>query len=209
MLEVINDANYAVTNSVGGKRTHCPFYIRWKNVTGRVIKDHDRSYDSAKIVEDWLVFSKFKSWMQTQDWQGKELDKDILIKGNQLYGPETCVFVPRRLNTLLNTQRLTNKKSLLGTSYCQPRKDMIHSLTKPWKAQVSSFGHTQQIYLGCYTTQEEAHRAWQLAKAKEIDKAIEWYKTQDFYDTRVIDALESRKEDLEKAAQSGTITYAL
>ena len=28
------------------------------------------------------------------------LDKDILIKGNKIYSPNTCIFVPKRINTL-------------------------------------------------------------------------------------------------------------
>lgn len=209
MSVIINDADYPITITVDGKRVRCPFHARWSNLTGRVLNVYDRSYDSSQIVEDWLTFSNFKAWMEQQDWEGKELDKDILVKGNQVYGPDTCVFVPRRLNTLLNTQRLINKNSLLGVNYSKPSKDMINSLSKPWRAQVSSFDQRQQLYLGCYATQEEAHYVWQIAKSKELEKAIVWYMTQDSYDTRVVNALKSRKEDLEKAAQCGTITYTL
>lgn len=48
------------------------------------------------------MFSVFCAWMEKQDWQGKQLDKDILIQGNKIYGPDTCLFVTNAINNLLN-----------------------------------------------------------------------------------------------------------
>lgn len=33
--------------------------------------------------------------------EGWHLDKDILLKGNKVYSPETCAFVPAKINSLL------------------------------------------------------------------------------------------------------------
>ena len=40
----------------------------------------------------------FKDWMENQDWEGNQLDKDLLFEGNKVYGPKTCVFVTRMVN---------------------------------------------------------------------------------------------------------------
>ena len=44
---------------------------------------------------------EFKRWMEKQDWEGKQLDKDIIKKGNKLYCPEFCFFVDNKVNSIL------------------------------------------------------------------------------------------------------------
>lgn len=100
----INDADYPVNKTTGsfGKRIttwRCPYYQRWVNMLERVYDGDREAYRGVTVCEEWLIFTNFKGWMQTQDWSGKELDKDLL--GGNLYSPETCVFLDKKLNMLL------------------------------------------------------------------------------------------------------------
>ena len=99
----------------------CPFYIKWKDLLKRCYSEKflqgSPTYRGCSVCEEWKTFSNFMAWMKTQRWKGKQLDKDILIPGNKLYSPETCVFVSPALNGLLNTRmrstggvRKSNKK---------------------------------------------------------------------------------------------------
>lgn len=106
----INDADYPVNITEGeGKQRkiiwRCAYYQKWVNMLDRVNGSHYRpSYVETSVCEDWLNFSAFKSWMEQQDWQGKELDKDLKGDGT-LYSPETCVFVSKKVNMLVQLRK--------------------------------------------------------------------------------------------------------
>ena len=39
--------------------------------------------------------------MVEQDWEGLQLDKDLLVNGSKVYSRETCVFVSNQVNIFL------------------------------------------------------------------------------------------------------------
>lgn len=71
-------------------------------------KSKKNTYKDVTCCEEWLKFENFLKWLKEQenyDYYQKnkinyQLDKDILIKGNKLYSPETCSIVPLRVNNL-------------------------------------------------------------------------------------------------------------
>lgn len=62
------------------------------------------SYIGVTVCDEWLCYANFKEWYDKNIYEIKDerihLDKDILIKGNKVYSPETCIFVPQRINNL-------------------------------------------------------------------------------------------------------------
>ena len=111
----INDADYRVqenkcyTNNLGKRATEvlwrCPYYDRWYGMIRRCYSERELSrfptYKGCSVCEEWLTFSNFKSWMEQQDWEGKHLDKDLLIYKNKVYSSETCVFVDYKVNLFI------------------------------------------------------------------------------------------------------------
>ena len=103
----INDADYRVQEKItvvdeDGKKKQklvwiCPFYEKWKPMLRRCYsakyQEVRPTYIGCSVSEDWLRFSTFKAWMAAQDWEGMEIDKDILFPNNKIYSPETCVFI--------------------------------------------------------------------------------------------------------------------
>ena len=71
------------------------------------------TYKGCSVSEEWHTFSNFKAWMEKQQWEGKQLDKDILFEGNKVYSPEPCVFVTRKTN-MFTTDRAARGSGLLG-----------------------------------------------------------------------------------------------
>lgn len=102
----INDSDYVVQKKetikgIDGKRKQrlvwiCPYYRAWQSMLVRAYSKsyHKRrpTYIGCSVSEEWKTFSNFKSWMEGQVWEGKQLDKDLLVEGNKVYSEETCVL---------------------------------------------------------------------------------------------------------------------
>ena len=174
----INDADYKIyireeLPRTNGKRNRkivwrCPFYSRWTHMLKRCFSKAEKlrspTYKDVTCCEEWLTFSNFKSWMETQDWEGKELDKDLLVYENKIYSPETCVFIERRLNMFLVKSNKTRGIYPIGVSYyTDPR--LISPLKHPYRATINN--RDKNVTLGYYLTPMSAHRAWQKAKIKQ------------------------------------------
>jgi hypothetical protein len=158
----INDANYVVCRRVGKQRIWCPFYRAWIAMLNRCYnksyQKHWPTYIGCTVDSKWLTFSLFSAWMQRQDWQGKSLDKDVLIQNNKIYSPLTCIFINPAINTLLNNSKSARGENPLGVSFIKKAKKYV--------AQCSAKGKDK--YLGCYDTPEEAHEAYKAFKYKYI-----------------------------------------
>lgn len=103
------------------------------------------TYVMKSVCKEWLTFSKFKSWMETQDWEGKQLDKDILFEGNSVYSPETCVFIDQSLNKFL-LEKTENRDLPIGVSYHKVKNKYI-----------AASGGKQ---IGSFDNQKDAELAW-------------------------------------------------
>jgi hypothetical protein len=153
----INDADYPVTQYqvVNGKQKRvwmCPLYSRWKSMLERCYNTRYQrtrsTYTGCSVVPEWLLFSNFRQWALLEDWQGKELDKDLLIPGNKVYGPTACCFITADVNVFIAVTR---------------RSSTLPPGVSPWcgryRAQCGTDG-----YLGMYPTPEMAYAAWRRRK---------------------------------------------
>lgn len=140
-----------------------------------------QTYSSCLVEDDWLVFSRFKTWMEQQDWENNHLDKDILVPGNKVYSSSTCVFVSMRINHFILAEK--NKKNGLPTGVSWHKRDKVYT------AQCNDI-NGNLIHLGYFKDPIEAHRNWLIAKiecARELSKEID--------DPRVSKAIVRRYED--------------
>jgi hypothetical protein len=162
----INDADYITMTRVNGKLVTCPYYTRWKDMFKRCYSDkfHIKrpTYKGCSVCEEWFVFSTFKRWMITQDWQGKAIDKDVIKPGNKVYSPESCCFISKELNNLLCDHGAARGKSPVGVSWSEERK----------KFQSKVMYNGKQISLGRFMEEKEASNAYIKAKVKILLEAI-------------------------------------
>lgn len=163
----INDAGY-VTQKYGifeGKYKRiwaCPFYLSWRHMIGRCYskKYHSKfpTYVDCRVSEEWRKFSAFRGWMELQDWQGKQLDKDILVRGNKVYSPETCVFVDPAVNWFFLDCAASRGDLPVGVSF--------HRCSGRYQAQCRNPFTGKKEYLGSFSDPGEAHLAWKGYKHK-------------------------------------------
>ena len=161
----VNDATYMVQPLVNNKATTCPYYQKWKKMLERCHCENYRNrfptYDGCAVCPEWILFSNFRLWMKSQDWQGKQLDKDILIQGNKYYSPLSCIFVLPSINYLLLD---------CGRSKGIHPRGVYFSVTRgKFKAQCRDNG--KRKYLGMFNTATDAHNAYKKFKYTLIRKA--------------------------------------
>lgn len=164
----VNDADYPITREVviDGKRKtiwRCPFYKKWENMLCRcynkAYQARHSSYVGCSTVPEWHYFMTFRAWMQTQDWQGKVLDKDLLVKGNRVYGPETCLFIHSRVNNFIRETLPENVKFAVGVQFV---KTLNKFVARGKDIETNSYKH-----LGTFSDWESAQKAWVSFKLKQ------------------------------------------
>lgn len=108
------------------------------------------SYKGCEVCKEWYDLQTFAQWHYKNYYEvaGQRmcLDKDILVKNNKVYSPETCIYVPERINKLFIRNISLRKNSMPigvrkeGNSYiaeCQLGDDVFkkyfHSLEEAFK----------------------------------------------------------------------------
>ena len=76
------------------------------------------SYIGITVCEEWYNYQNFAKWFE-ENWKpwmdsNWHLDKDILVKDNKIYSPDTCCFVPREINNLFKKSNSGKTKNLIG-----------------------------------------------------------------------------------------------
>lgn len=194
----INDADYSVqrfeqyTDSNGKRKSKmvwvCPFYRKWKAMIDRCYYRlgnkgrNNQTYVGCTICDEWIYFSNFKSWMEQQNWEGKQLDKDLLSGANKIYSPETCCFIPLLVNVFM-TERTSNRgEYLIGVDFRKQKSKFRARCKNPYTGK--------SVDLGLFKSELEAHQAW-------LDKKIFFAKmlASEIEDIRVAEALISKYEN--------------
>lgn len=150
-----------------------PLYRVWSAMIARgessAVKAVRKSYVDVKCCDEWLSFSNFREWAITQKWKGRVLDKDLLVYGNKIYSPETCLFIDQRINSFIPI--CTKETKYLGvTTRTNPRSPSEE--LKPYSAKIMDFDTDKRIHLGSYADPIMAHKQYQRAKAEVYEKLI-------------------------------------
>ena len=143
----------------------CPYYQRWYNMLKRCYSEkfHNKhpTYKGCSVCEEWLLFSNFRGWVITQDWEGNQLDKDLLTQGNKVYSQKDCVFVCKKINTFVNDRGNARGKYLIGCSW-----DKLHNM---FRSSCSNPFTGKQVNLGLFNTYDGRVKQVLLTKYKNYN----------------------------------------
>lgn len=135
------------------------------------------TYFDCTVTECWHRYSDFKVWFDKNCIIGYQLDKDILLPGNRIYGPDTCCFVPKYINDAVRWRREMPRSGYSGTTV----------FGGGFQAEITHKGSKQ---IGEWRTSAmDAHCDWQRLKAETIEDHLCDYLREVAPDLRVVRAL--------------------
>lgn len=167
----VNDADYQVSVYVRGKKKICPYYRRWFEMLRRCYdskyQETHPTYIGCSVTEEWKYFSNFKRWMEKQDWEGRQLDKDILIRDNKIYSENSCIFVESKINSFLTDHAAKRGNMKQGVLYVEK--------LKKYRARISDRKGGMK-HLGYFDSEYEAHLVWWEKKIEYAKDLIKEFK---------------------------------
>lgn len=157
--------------SVDKKNT--PHYSTWISMMSRCYDDkvHKRqpTYKDTTVCEEWHNFQNFADWYENNYYEIEGeimcLDKDIIVKDNRVYSPSTCIFVPKRINSLFTKSNAKRSSLPIG----------VYKSYSKYETKCNN-GRGEVKYIGVFNTIEEAFQAYKQFKEKVIKHIAEEYK---------------------------------
>jgi len=157
---------------------HIKSYEVWHDMLKRCysayVHKKRATYIGCTVCEEWLNYSNFKKWYDENiyyiEGQKMHLDKDILVKGNKIYSPETCVFVPQDINVLFTKTNAKRGNYPIGVYF------KIES--QKYVAQLQDNIKNKNLHLGYFYSPFKAFNAYKSAKEKYIKEMADKYKNQ-------------------------------
>lgn len=150
----------------------CKVYKVWSGMLTRCYTKNSRSkwasYGGCTVHKDWHNYQNFAEWYKNQKFYdaGYHLDKDILVKGNKVYGPDTCCLVPEAVNLAVRGGYGLNNPDEFG-AYLDKR-------IGKYSSRISMFG--KELHLGMFDKPEDASKAFKKAKKHYMKCLADVYK---------------------------------
>lgn len=181
----LGEGKYEVSEN--SKLTKC--YRTWYNMLMRCYdekcQEKNPTYVDCFVCDEWLNFQNFAKWYYENYYEIEGeimcLDKDILVKGNKMYSPKTCIFVPQSINSLFIKRQNDRGKSIIGSTPHHGKYEVSCGIFN------SKTGKSKQKYLGLYNSEKEAFEVYKQFKEQYIKEVADYYKEQ--IPTKLYDAL--------------------
>ena len=163
----LGEGKYKVWENNRDKKEYIIWYDMLQRCYDPKYQEKYTTYKGCKVEDYLLNFQHMGEWIENNYYEvdGEQmcLDKDILCKGNKVYSRETCIFVPKRINVLFVKRDKARGDNPIGVSDLPSGNYRVDC----------SNGYGKSVYLGTYSTKEEAFRIYKQYKEKVIKEVID------------------------------------
>ncbi len=147
-------------------------YHTWRGIISRCYeykKTTQTYFGKIEVCKEWWCFENFEKWYDEHYVEGFQVYKDLTILWSKLYSPETCSFIPNRINCIMGKKDYnTVRKHLdlpVGVSY--------HVRDEKYTAQC--FDGEKLQHFGYHDTPESAFQSYKIFKESLIKSVAEDY----------------------------------
>lgn len=161
----ISDVEFRTCWETGNGQVFDPSYSTWHEMLKRSYsekyKSKNPSYAECEVAECWHSLSVFDTWFLEHYVEGYQLDKDILFPGNKIYSPDTCIFVPKWLNSFVTCSDASRGNLPLGVNKRPKDNKLVARCGNPKTGK--------REYLGCFDSPDVAFKTWQNKKLEHVE----------------------------------------
>ena len=160
-----------------GKNTKV--YNCWFNMFTRCYDNEHRTkshirYIGCTVCDEWHNYQNFAKWYDEHYYEitdeNIEIDKDVLIKGNKIYAPDKCCFIPESINRFFTKSNSSRGKYPIGVSKDKDRNCFVAVCT-------NKYGCMKNTLYKRFQTFEEAFYCYKAFKEKCCHQMAEYYKS--------------------------------
>lgn len=163
-------------------------YDIWRQMLIRCYSEKNQekhpAYIGIAVCEEWHNFQNFAEWFNENhpniDGIRFDLDKDLLQQGveNKIYSPDTCVFLPSRINKFMTNLKSTNTSGHVGVVW--HKRDCV------WESSTNCFKNSKNIYIGRFTDINEASLAYKKSRAEQAEHAKDYLRSLNYLPEEII-----------------------
>jgi hypothetical protein len=145
-------------------------YSTWHDMLRRcyVDKKSITYFNITTVCSEWFCFETYEKWFDSNEIKGYQVDKDLTVLGNKLYSPDTCCFIPNRINVLISKK--DNKNHVynhLTTGVSFHKRDQVYTS--------QCYDEDRLVHLGYHDTEKEAFYAYKAYKEPLIKRVAKEY----------------------------------
>lgn len=174
-------------------------YDTWTTMLQRCynmkFKERNPTYKDVICCNEWLLYENFYEWIHNQPnfdkWLNGDkwaIDKDILVKGNRIYSPNTCCLVPHIVNGLFEKGEAIRGNLPIGVG--KSKKKFQARCRNPFTKKVERLGNHSTPEEAFYVYKEYKENLIKQVAQEEYNKGNitkECYKAMINYEVEITD----------------------